>query len=528
MSSLKSALHLASLLTICFCARAFAVLPERHNQGTPPEPKKGLAGNDIGDIKWSGKDLWVGTDSGLSKLLGSGEGSLDWISYGSDQGIGKGSISALDAAGDVIWIATVFDTTTENGSFQVGDGLSASFDGGATWEHFDNSKIFGGFEDGPRTNVQNGAFGVAIDEDVGRVDGESATSHEVVWAAFFAGSLVRSKDRGETWERVLPDSRDKIDYSGSFEGNKHRTFSVLAYSDTVWVGTSSGMSKSTNGGETWAFFSSEADSAGNHLDGTISGNWVVVLSRQQIGGKTIIWAGTKRTLNPWERDGISFSSDGGLTWEVTQVDSAFETAAWNFAFSNSTVWATTDRGLVRSHDLGKSWDRVKVADSISREEVEGRFVGVERIGSVLWAGSENGLGRSLDSGGTWRILRTFVRTVSIDKGVVVDEAAEKEHIKTYAYPNPFSPSEDIIVRIQYSLSEPASVTIKIYDFVSRLVKVLVPAEDTEAEPKAGARNHNEKWDGTNEVGDVVANGVYFYRISTDRGDEAIGKIVVIK
>jgi flagellar hook assembly protein FlgD len=36
------------------------------------------------------------------------------------------------------------------------------------------------------------------------------------------------------------------------------------------------------------------------------------------------------------------------------------------------------------------------------------------------------------------------------------------------------------------------------------------------------------WDGKNENGKIVAPGVYYYKISTDSGERAFGKLVVAK
>ena len=123
--------------------------------------------------------------------------------------------------------------------------------------------------------MDNACYGLALDGDT-------------IWAAFFAGSSVRSRDAGRTWERVLPDGADKIVYnvpatmmpekfriladsladSGDADEERvrearaaadslalqsfvHRTFSVLAYNDTVWIGTSAGVARSFDGGTTW-------------------------------------------------------------------------------------------------------------------------------------------------------------------------------------------------------------------------------------------------------------------------------------
>ena len=43
----------------------------------------------------------------------------------------------------------------------------------------------------------------------------------------------------------------------------------------------------------------------------------------------------------------------------------------------------------------------------------------------------------------------------------------------------------------------------------------------------GGNNHGENWDGLDEDGHPVANGVYFFRVETDRGDRAFGNLVVL-
>jgi len=92
----------------------------------------------------------------------------------------------------------------------------------------------------------------------------------------------------------------------------------------------------------------------------------------------------------------------------------------------------------------------------------------------------------------------------------------------YAYPNPFNP--DIgYANIRYSLNEDASVTIKIYDVSGALVITLV-----ESQPREKKVEYSETWDGRNAQGDVVSNGVYFYLITTDTGEKAVGKLAVLR
>ena len=79
-----------------------------------------------------------------------------------------------------------------------------------------------------------------------------------------------------------------------------------------------------------------------------------------------------------------------------------------------------------------------------------------------------------------------------------------------------------ITRVVYSLSVETEVTIAIYDFASRPVRSLLNSE-----PRPGQQNHKETWDGLDDDGDPVANGVYFYRLETADGQQAFGKVVVL-
>lgn len=536
------------LLTSVLAAQAALPLDLFQNQNPAPHS---LLGTEISDIKWSGRYLWVATERGLARLdpaLNQGLSPADWVTYTQEQGLGRGAVSAVDAVGDTVWVATLQDTTV-GVSGQAGSGLSFSLDSGQTWKHITNEAIFGdtsrvGFLKGPTTAIDNPCFGLGI-------------SGSTVWAAFFAGSLVRTVDLGQNWERVLPDGAREIVYfdrenapmadslqavadsleqaGGSvaqvqalriqvddlrFQHLLHRTYAVLTYGDTVWVGTASGVASSFDGGQTWTNHKVRRDAQGGLLPGNIAGNWAVALERQLLpDGRSVIWAGTRSTGLPGERDAISFSLDNGQTWQITGP-----TYAWDFAFSQNRVWASTGQGLYASADQGLTWEQVVVRDQATGEELLGVFNGLETVGQTLWAGAENGLGRSTDEGQTWAVVKSLVRPLSLDRGQLVGEGSLVDSLQTYAAPNPFAPSQDPgTVRIVYSLSREAEVTIEIYDFASRKVRTLIDGMQ-----RAGGQNHaSDTWDGRDDQGDRVANGVYFYRIELDSGPRAFGKIVVL-
>ena len=72
------------------------------------------------------------------------------------------------------------------------------------------------------------------------------------------------------------------------------------------------------------------------------------------------------------------------------------------------------------------------------------------------------------------------------------------------YPNPFNPT----TVIQYSIDERVRVTLRIYDAAGRFVSTLVD------EVRAPGVVHSAIWGGTNESGQEMPSGVYFYRMTT--------------
>ena len=141
-----------------------ALRPQRFHQAS--EPIRGLFGTSIGDVVWSGRYLWVGTESGVARLdpaQSSGLNSTDWVTFTELNGLGRGAISALDAVGDTVWVATLVDSVVAGqGARQAGTGLSFSHDGGRSWQHLPNEFIFdpakAGFERGPGTTILNACF----------------------------------------------------------------------------------------------------------------------------------------------------------------------------------------------------------------------------------------------------------------------------------------------------------------------------------------------------------------------------------
>lgn len=104
--------------------------------------------------------------------------------------------------------------------------------------------------------------------------------------------------------------------------------------------------------------------------------------------------------------------------------------------------------------------------------------------------------------------------------------------QTYASPGIINYRNEKAIFV-YNLSKDAKVTVKVYDYNMDLVKTVISGEPRKAGDKGGPQGRSTEknkdwWDGRNESGRTVAPGVYYYKITTDNGERAFGKLVVAK
>ena len=443
----------------------------------PPLP--GLRSNSINDVFIHNDQIWLGTNKGLSR---SNDGQT-WVTYNAASGIPRGGVSAIHVSDGIIWVATAFDSLTRDaGELITGGGLAYSLDDGATWQRVP--------QPGP-TPVQNVTFDIAL-------LGDDA------WITSFGGGLQRSSNLGQTWEVVPPDSFF-FDPLGRLN---HRAFSVITADSVLWVGTAGGVNKSIDRGETWTNFSHQNQAL------PISGNFVRALGQQKFGGKEYLWAVTVNAEDPDERRGVSLSEDGGYSWRTTLLDES----AWNVAFDDSVVYVCTDNGLFKSLDFGMSWERfLDIEDQANGE----RFLSTPIYGAdvtsnhVVWAGGADGTASTVDGGATWTIHRGTVRP------------GTNGQPRTFAYPSPFRARSglsdgDGYVRFQYNTINATRATVRVYDFAMDLV-----AEVARGVSRPGNGSFSEVWNGVNQRGDVVANGVYFYCVDLEGDGKYWGKVMVL-
>ncbi|MFQ6114108.1 MAG: FlgD immunoglobulin-like domain containing protein, partial [bacterium] len=92
-------------------------------------------------------------------------------------------------------------------------------------------------------------------------------------------------------------------------------------------------------------------------------------------------------------------------------------------------------------------------------------------------------------------------TFEYSEVITVTVNAPKEFALAQNYPNPFNPE----TMIRYDLPASTHVVLRIYNILGKEVKTLVDADQS-----AGVKM--AIWDGTNNVGEPVGSGVYYYKL----------------
>lgn len=515
---------------------------------------RGLKTNIIGDIAPQGDTLlWLGTGSGLAVL----RDTLSIFTLASNKNITagqaststpEGAVSALAVNGNSLFAA--FAKSGEN--ITVGNGFvySSNSTGNATnWTYFE--QLIDG-EDDTFSVIQGGVSGkfnaLPITVKEANVTYDASINNKYIYVTSWAGGLRRFNLNSSLWYKLpLPQDNDQTlntcdvsSYEETTQGyflkdfylnprdpidggnHNHKAFSVLTYADTVWVGTANGINRGLvdpSGCINWTHYTPEADG--------LTGGFVVDLAIQRFKGHTIIWAATV-LAETGESNGVSYSIDGGDTWYTTLLGER----AYNITASDSIVLIATKNGLWKTiiddpADVAKPWAKYKSAKQV----LEIGSTGTYRIDEILsdevvavsydtrpfyssdatiWISSWDGLARAMNtSGGNWQIYR-----------------ADYDPKKAYAYPNPFSPYEHNQLQgsgyVHINLSVKVSFVVKMDVFNFAMEKVHTKQFD-----RRMTSTGSFKWDGKDDKGRIVDNGVYFIRLEYDEKVEWV-KLIVVK
>ncbi len=474
--------------------------------------------------------IWLGTSRGLSRSTDNGE---SWKNYYNTNPFGSDGIIAVAAKNGVVWASTGKTVERDGQSLSQGTGLKYSLDNGETWDSIpqpidnenDTTIVYG----------INNIRALPVTVDINNIAYDIALTSDAVWISTFAGGLRKSTDMGQTWQRVLipPDYLDEINptdtlsfslqpVAGAF-GNEnnlnHRVFSVIASNDsTIWAGTAGGINKSTDRGISWKKF--------NHLnqEQSISGNFVTALGFNS--AENSIWGATWRAEGSTEFTSVSYSTDGGNSWNNTLLNEQVHNFGYriysNSSFTFGHTMAASDNGVYRTTNGGSDWiaapiirdsqTKVSINTTVFYSATSNAVNGI----NYVWTGSADGLGR----------LREGTKIWEGDWKVYAASNPLESSNEVYAYPNPFKPDGNKPIKFKYSTdNQTKDVTIRVFDFGMNLIRTVVQnATRTLSNESAPV----DTWDGLDDKGNELPNGVYFYRIDISGNDPLFGKIIVLK
>ena len=486
------------------------------------QPASSLGTNVVNHIRYSesARRIWL---AGRNGLVYTDDGGATFNTITAIRRFNENGIQALDVRGQRIWASSSRLTERDGRRFPTGDGLMFSSDGGRTWKELpqpldqpsDSAERYG-------INVLR-ALPITVPQQNVIYDIALGTRDSSVWVATWSGGIRRTQNNGQSWQRMVlpPTGRQRIAPTDTlnFRLEPRRGaqgdlvflgFSVLQASDgAVWVGTVDGVCRTD---EPEALYPSWVKY--NRTFGGLSGNWVIAIREQAATARRAraIWAASWRAESNQENFGVSWTRNNGETWRTALLGERI----YDFAFRGDTVYAVGTNGLFISPDGGETWlNQRSIRDALNprkfiRAQAEFYALCFEPFGASgrLWLGSEDGTALSTDGGNSWKIFRA--------------DLATDEKTKTYAYPNPFAPRIDGVVRIRYQLSRPASVTIRIFDFAMNPVRTLIQSQ------LRPAGEDEDVWNGQSDTGVRVANGVYFYSIEIAGEAPLRGKILVLE
>ena len=332
--------------------------------GVPGQPNVFYIGVNNGGV-------WKTTDYGLT-----------WKPIFDDQPTGSiGALAVAPSQPETIYVGS--GEGLQRPDLSTGDGMYKSTDGGKTWRHL-----------GLRDAQQIGA--ILVDPKDPNLVYVAALGHP--YGPNEERGVFRSKDGGETWQKVLYKDVDTGAIALAFDPSNSKIIYADLWSarqgpweNGAWQGPGSGLYKTTDGGDTWRQLT-------NGLPTFAQGLGRIGIAVAPSAPKTVY-----ATVDAPQLGGIYRSDDGGETWQRTSSDRRVWARGSDFAEidvdpRNKDIVYTSAIAAYKSTDGGKTFTTFKGAPG--GDDYHTLWINPENPQIMLFA-ADQGAVISVNGGETW-------------------------------------------------------------------------------------------------------------------------------
>lgn len=177
-----------------------------------------------------------------------------------------------------------------------------------------NGKVFFSDDNGQQWNEIEGAF-------PNKKVGSFAFSGQEILVGFHGAGVYKSEDDGNSWALA------------SSNGLQNKVVECLAIiNNTIIAGTTNGLWRSLNNGETWTSISGFG---GYHVNACVN-------------FKGEFYIGTSSNA--------AYRSDNGINW--TQIPDVVNQSFSSLSFNSSHLYAATTIGVIKTSDFGSTWQHI--------------------------------------------------------------------------------------------------------------------------------------------------------------------------
>jgi hypothetical protein len=213
----------------------------------------------------------------------------------------------------------------------------------------------------------------------------------------------------------------------------------------------------------------------------------------------------------WDYATIKYNSDGDSVW-VRRHNGLGNASDYAYAIATDNLgnvyvtgesyggWTATDYTTIKYYPNGDTaW--IKTYNGPANMWDETHAIAIDDSGNVYVTGQS--------CQGPWPYNFDYATIKYVQTATDVSEETEgREKPSEFAlfqnYPNPFNQS----TKIEFTLSKPGFVSLKIYNLLGKKVRSLI------SEYLSSGYKH-VFWDETNDLGQEVASGIYFYQLRVE-------------